>query len=387
MAKNIKRECPRCKVVSSYRADQKTCGSEYCKSLLQAVPAISDQEAFLKAEVASLNNQLNSLKKYSGYQKVLNDSIKEAISVLEPLPAIQYIEGDSAEAEIAAVFKISDWHIGAVTNSWETEGFGQFNWTLAQERVQHMAQKFLGWIETHRKSFKINKLYILSEGDMISGNIHYELDVTNEFPVPVQVVNAGSLLAQFVATLAPHFKEIHFSQINIDNHSRLTKKLQFAEGGENSFGYIVHALANAKLEKHGNINLLPAGGIRQIVDVNGIKILTEHGHEIKAFLGIPFYGMERLKGKEASKRMQAMLEQERTNFISSLKKDIGFDYMSIAHWHVPSIISGNIFVNGCLPGTTEYDHAYGRSSKPSQVSFLVHPKYGAFDWVAWQAKR
>jgi hypothetical protein len=387
MAKNIKRECPRCKVSSEYRADQKTCGSDYCKSLLQPIKNTSDQEKFLKSEVASLTQQINNLKKFNGYQKVLNESIKEAIDAVEPLPAIQYNEGNTAESEIVAVFKVSDWHIGAVTNSWETEGFGQFNWLLAQERVHYMAKKFLGWIETHRKSFKINKLYILSEGDMISGNIHYELDVTNEFPAPVQAVKAGSLLAQFVATLAPHFKEVHFSQINIDNHSRLTKKLQFSEGAENSWGYIVHAIANAKLEKHGNINVLPAGGIRQIVDVNGIKFLTEHGHEIKAFLGIPFYGMERLKGKEASKRMHAMLDQERNNMIGAMKKDIGFDYMSIGHWHVPSIISNSILVNGCLPGTTEYDHAYGRSAKPSQVSFLVHPRYGIYNWTAWAAKQ
>lgn len=384
MAKPIKRKCPRCEEVKLFRADQKTCGCTV--DVPKAVP-LTDKETFLKSEVARLSGIVAGQKLFSGYQTVLRDTIHEAVEALEPLPPAKYTEGQASDSEIAAVFKASDWHIGAVTNAWETEGFGQFNWALAQERVNYMAQKFLGWVETHRKSFKIPKLYILSEGDMVSGGIHYELDVTNEFPVPVQAVKAGGLLAQFVGTLAPHFKEVHFSQINIDNHSRLTRKLQFAQGGENSWQYVVHELANAKLAKHGNINTLTAGGIRQIVDVNGIKILTEHGHEVKAFLGTPYYGLDRLRGKEASKRMQAMLERERNESLSAFQKEIGFDYMSIAHWHVPAVLGNTILINGCLPGTTEYDHAYGRSAKPSQVSFLVHPKYGMFDWTPWTAKR
>lgn len=386
MAKNVERKCPQCKVISAFRSDQKTCGCPKNKSMKNK-PVITDEAAFLKSEVARLNKVITSQKLFSGYQSVLKDTIVEAIDALEPLPAAEYKEGTSSDADISAVFKVSDWHIGAVTNAWETEGFGQFNWALAQERVDYLAQKFLGWIETHRKSFKIPKLFILSEGDMVSGNIHYELDVTNEFPVPVQAVKAGGLLARFVATLAPHFKEVHFSQINIDNHSRLTRKLQFAQGGENSWQYVVHELANAKLAKHGNINTLAAGGIRQVVNVDGIRILTEHGHTTKSYMGIPWYGIERLKGKESGKRLQAMLDIERNEGLSALKKEIGFDYMSMGHWHTPCIINNSIIINGSLPGTTEYDHAFGRSAPPSQVSFLIHPKFGMFDFTAWRTKR
>lgn len=387
MAKAIKRKCPRCNETKFFRADQKTCGCKSPVAVSKVEVPLTDKETFLKQEIGRLSKVISNQKLFSGYQAVIKEQIDDAIKALEPLPPAKYTEGTAADSEIAAVFKVSDWHIGAVTNAWETEGFGQFNWTLAQERVNYIAQKFLGWVETHRKSFKIPKLFILSEGDMVSGGIHYELDVTNEFPVPVQAVKAGGLLAQFVGTLAPHFKEVHLSQINIDNHSRLTRKLQFAQGGENSWQYVVHEVTNAKLAKHGNINVLNAGGIRQVVDVNGIRFLTEHGHEIKAVLGFPYYGMGRMKGKEAGKRMQAMLDQERSDILTAMKKEIGFDYMSMGHWHVPAIVENNILINGCLPGTTEYDHAYGRSAKPSQVSFLVHPKYGLFDWTAWTAKR
>lgn len=85
--------------------------------------------------------------------------------------------------------------------------------------------------------------------------------------------------------------------------------------------------------------------------------------------GIPYYGMERDRAREAMKRQHT---------------EKGFDYISIGHWHVPAIIGGNILVNGSLPGTTEFDHLVGRHASPAQVSFMVHPKFGLFNWVAWK---
>lgn len=387
--KPVKRQCPQCLEVKEFRGDNKTCG---CARPVIAKPAAAvaepatARESFLRSEVSSLKSELAKAQRGSGYAEELLDQLTANVSSIEALPALPYVANGQAGADIYAVLKLSDWHIGAMTRVEETEGFGEFNWALAQERVNYIAQKFLGWIETHRRSFNIPKLYIFSEGDMVSGNIHYELEVTNEFPAPVQAVKAGNLLASVVATLAPHFPEVHLIEINIDNHSRLTRKLQFAQGGENSWGYVVHALANARLASHGNISITEAPGIRELVNVNGVKFLVEHGHVNKAWNGIPFYGIERFKGKESAKRMTAMMEVERGDFLQ-YQKDIGFDYLSQGHWHVPSIISNNILINGCLPGTTEYDHAAGRYARPAQVSFLVHPKYKLFDWTAWSVKR
>ena len=144
MAKAIKRKCPRCSEVKLFRADQKTCGCKSPVAVSKVEVPLTDKETFLKSEVARLNTVISSQKLFSGYQNVLRDTIHEAIDALEPLPPAKYTEGQASDSEIAAVFKASDWHIGAVTNAWETEGFGQFNWALAQERVNYMAQKFLG---------------------------------------------------------------------------------------------------------------------------------------------------------------------------------------------------------------------------------------------------
>jgi hypothetical protein len=333
----------------------------------------SEQMTYLRHENSRLRNENNALRNNKGFLKEMIKELGDALQASEPLPPIDFkYPGKKAESEIVAVLKLSDWHIGANIRPEETEGFGQFNWEIAQERVQYLAVKFLEWIETHRRSFRIHKLVILGEADWVSGDIHEELRTTNEFPLPIQSIRAGQLLAQLVSTLAPHFPEILFSQVGADNHGRLQPKPQFKQKSLNSMSFIVYAVANEILRKHKHIEIKFSEGIKQVVDINGKKFLTEHGDIIKAWAGIPFYGMERYRGKEAVKRLQT---------------DLGFDYLSIGHFHVPGIISGNILTNGSLTGTDEFDHGCGRYSPPTQVSFLVHPRYGIFNFTSWQFKR
>ena len=272
------------------------------------------------------------------------------------------------------MLKLSDWQIGEVIKAGETEGFGVFNFTIAEQRVQRLVTSFLAWVDMHRRAgYNLRRLDIFSEGDLISGDIHYELQVTNEFPVPVAVAKAGLLLAQCISQLAPHFERVNVWEINADNHGRLTQKNQAKQGALNNHCYTAHTICNVALAKHTNVHVTMAEGIKLIADVLGKRFLLAHGHHIKGVLGIPYYGFERDRAREAVKRMNALKKQR-------------FDYISIAHWHVATILGGKIpiLVNGSLPGTTEFDHMQGRYSEPSQVSFMVHPTHGLFNWVPWK---
>ncbi len=382
MAKSIKRICPGCGEERLFRSDQKTCG---CAG--KSAAHEPDRVLHLRKEVSRLQTQLSSYQDIRGFQEELLESVTAAASALEPLPPQKAKSFKGSGSEVAAVIKFSDWHIGEVISESETEGFGRYNYAVAKHRAQYITENFLRYVETNRAMYKINKLYVFAEGDFISGDIHRELVATNEFPLPVQAVNAGALLAQSVATMAPYFSEVHLIEVGPDNHSRLQPKPQFKQKATNSMSYVVHAMANALLAKHGNVETLVGEGIEELVNVNGTNFLIKHGDTVKAWMGIPFYGMERDRGKEAVKRMQAMLDSERKDNYEKFKKDIGFDYISCGHWHVPGVVSGNILINGSMCGTTEFDHGCGRHARPSQVSFLVHPKWKLYNWVPWQVDR
>lgn len=327
--------------------------------------------AHLKAKLALAERAVKEYQSEAGRRRALEKTIVEAMTAAEPYPHEPIIlRGTESPYPMAAVADLSDLHIGEVVRPDETEGWGLFNWQIAQERMFKYAEKIVGWVQMHRHAFTIDDLYVLGKGDYITGAIHDELMMTNEFPAPVQAVNAGSLIGEFLLRLAPHFQNIHFIGVGADNHGRLTRKPQAKLKASNNYSFVVHALAEAYSKRAENIDFVFASGMKWVQEIAGHRFLIEHSDTVKAVMGIPYYGMERMVGKEARRRM---------NEISK-----AFHYWSIGHWHVPGVVSGNILINGALTGTTEYDHSAGRSGGPAQVSYLVHPKYGMFDWTPWK---
>lgn len=323
----------------------------------------------LRGKNHQLETQIAQLQDIIGRQKDLASLIASAVTAADPRKRATWAYQGKPSRAVIPVIKFSDWHVGEFINEKETEGFGQYNWATAQRRVSQLVDSFLAWVTTQRSGYKIDECTIFCEGDYISGDIHQELLVTNEFPLPVQTANAGLLLGEAIARLAPHFEKVTVYEVGADNHSRLQPKPQFKQKATNSMSYLVHVIANAYLAKHKNVGIITAEGIKHLAIVAGKKFLIEHGDTTKAWMGIPYYGLERTRAREATRRMNT---------------DIGFDYQSIGHWHVPGIVSGNILMNGSLSGTTEFDHGCGRHSPPSQVAFLVHPIYGVFNFTPFR---
>jgi hypothetical protein len=336
--------------------------------------SVADTLARLKhyqSKSDQLQAKVNALMAERGKLNIYESDLVKAVEALEPYPRVKFQSGDPSRSPVAPVLKLSDWQIGEVILGSETDGFGEFNWDIAQARVAQLTAKVIDWVEMHRRGgFSVPEMHIFSEADIVSGNIHYELEVTNEFPAPEATAKAGMLLGETFSKLAAHFDKLVVWEESADNHGRLTKKNQFKQGARNNFSYLAHQIANMYVRNHKNIEIHEGDGMSILANVLGKKFLIKHGHTVKSQLGMPFYGIDREKGREAVRRMGT---------------DKNFDYMSIGHWHVPGMING-ILINGNLPGTTELDHGLGRSSDPSQVSFFVHPKWGVFDWTAWKFK-
>jgi hypothetical protein len=97
--------------------------------------------------------------------------------------------------------------------------------------------------------------------------------------------------------------------------------------------------------------------------------LTSHGDGILGTWGIPFYGIERKKQREAMARMNMPIDKH-------------FDKIVIGHFH-SAVNHEHWMIGGSLSGTTEFDHKMGRHSLPHQTAWFVHPRHGEFDWSRW----
>lgn len=329
--------------------------------------SLHEKTGELKRQAGALKKQLGDYRQEHGKLLLFFEEISARLPKIAPLPFIY----DSKKASrrvaspITAVLCHNDTHMGAEQPAFEVEGINSFSPSILENRVNRLTAKFLDWVELHRSNYALNEVVLLCMGDLISGDIHEELRVTNSFPVPVQVVRAGELLARMVSTIAPLFRSVRVEFVVEDNHGRLTKKPQAKEAGMNSFNYVVGYIAKSMLKDHKNVlfNMYPQ--YEAVVTVSSRKYLITHGHGVMGWMGFPYYGVERKLAREALSRMNG----------PDMNK---FHKVIMGHWHAP-LSHPWYWISGSMSGTDAFDHKAGRHALPSQAAWMVHPVHGEFD--------
>lgn len=339
------------------------------KNITSLLPP-TDEAQHLKAEVSRLNKILQGRKKDAGrIQDAMTDVLaavpKAKPPKLEMTPARKVL----VDSPVVQVVQATDWHIGEVVTKEHTEEFGETNYAIACSRVGKFGHSIIKHAENLRKSYTIDECHILHTGDHISGDIHEELVRTNEFPAPVQAVKSGFLLGAFIAGVAAHFPKVSVDLITAGNHDRITRKPQSADGGLNSWGYVVCEIARQHVAALPNVKVRVHTALSAIVPVANQRYLISHGDGIMGTFGLPYYGFERRKQREAMARM-------------NMPEDKHFHKIILGHFHA-AVNHEHWMIGGSLSGTTEFDHKQGRHSKPHQTSWLVHPKHGEFAWTRW----
>ncbi|MHB1702150.1 MAG: hypothetical protein ACYCSN_18855 [Acidobacteriaceae bacterium] len=328
-----------------------------------------DQEVeHLRAQVEALEKSLKKERLATGEARLNAIQLTEAIREATPSKMVYAPSKADKKTPITCVLHLTDLHNGEITKKDEVDGFGEFNPEIFTQRLQRLGERLIEFVNVQRSGYNIPHLHILGTGDYVSGDIHEELKVTNAYPAPVQAVRAGYDLGALTAMLAPHFETVTTDWITSDNHGRLTRKNQAAEGGLNNWGYVVahasarhvSALPNVKV----NIHAKPSALVR----IGSERYLCFHGHEIKGWAGIPYYGFDRRAAMEAVKRMGVA--------------DAAFTKMVFGHFHVAV---NTLLYNsgGSLSGTNTFDHASGRHARAHQTSWLVHPEHGEFGFTRW----
>lgn len=110
---------------------------------------------------------------------------------------------------------LSDFHIGQCFSSiW-----GEYNSDIARKRLNHLLNEII----TIQKIHNSENCYISLQGDMLSGNIHKSIQVTNRENVIEQIKIASELISSFCYELTKVFNVVFLSSV-VGNHSRMDKK-------------------------------------------------------------------------------------------------------------------------------------------------------------------
>lgn len=259
------------------------------------------------------------------------------------------------------IVQLSDWHIDEVVKSKSVLGLNEYNPEVAQKRVDTLFVKMCKLIEHHQENYDITEAVIALQGDFIGGWIHDELMQTNsESPLNAIRTVRNMILSGF-KYVQEHLDvdKIHVVCIS-GNHSRNTRKIQFANFNDVSLEY---GMYKDMEEISGQIGLdkfefiIPAAEMT-VVEMLGKRMLFAHGHEFKYAGGIGGIYPSMLR------------------WFSKVAKVFRLDIAFIGHWH-QSIFTQQCVVNGSLKGYDAYAMGKGIDFQPpSQNLTLLDSKYG-----------
>ena len=339
----------------------------------------NEEKQQLQREIDQKDEALKEYRKDHGKLEVFFNRVISCINPVEPLESV-YRKVKKSSSEVSPVMHITDSHMGSVQASDEIEQFNIYNPDICDKRNIGFANGFVDWVQLHRTVYNIRNCNIIFTGDLISGDIHDELRVTNAFPVPEQIVRAAQVHFKQIALLAPYFEMVTVDFLTEDNHSRLTKKPQAKEAGINSYGYLIAKLIEAYLIKHENVNFNIHAMHEKIITISNRNYLITHGHTIRGWMGTPWYGIERRVAREATARQSIMMND------ISRAQEVGFHKIVHGHFHTP--FDSPLFTcGGSVAGTDAYDHQNGRHAEPSQSAWMIHPVNGEFNRTNFQLKR
>ena len=110
---------------------------------------------------------------------------------------------------------LSDFHIGQTFRSiW-----GEYNSDIAKKRLNQLLNEIIAIQKLHNSE----KCYVSLQGDMLSGNIHKTIKVTNRENVIEQIKIASELISSFCYELTKYFSVVFMSSVS-GNHSRMDRK-------------------------------------------------------------------------------------------------------------------------------------------------------------------
>lgn len=110
---------------------------------------------------------------------------------------------------------LSDLHIGQFFKS----KWGEYNTDIAKHRIE----KLLNEIISIQKLHNSENCFVSIQGDIISGNIHKTIQVTNRENIIEQIKIATELISSFCYQLTKYFNNVYMSNV-CGNHSRLDRK-------------------------------------------------------------------------------------------------------------------------------------------------------------------
>ena len=294
-------------------------------------------------------NAYNKLLRERSRQEELNEILVDAVRSGN-LPSLQYVRSDIPCSDNDLLVSLNDIHYGAnVQNYWNT-----YNSDVCRDMMCNYLDRIISIGETHRSENCI----VWANGDEISGNIHQSIAVTNKENVIEQIKGVSELIAEFLAELSKHFRQVVFVSV-AGNHSRIEPNKDRALVSER-LDDLVEWYLSARLQNFENIVI--GGGEKidhtiYLIDVRGKTYCGVHGD----FDGSPgkVQSLQAMAGRPVYAVLSGHLHHNKTDEVQGVKTVMAGSFLGMDDYCVQKRIVGRAEQMVCVCDESGIRCTYG----------------------------
>lgn len=333
-------------------------------------PVLERQE--LLERTRALRLEASALKEVAGEKSLratLEKIIRDVVPAYDPPPAYDRrgIVPSQNASEETIILKFSDWHAYELVTLARTRGLNAYTASIMGARVKRVVDSAIKIKQRMERGggWRLPRLVIGANGDFISGTIH-ELERHSDAPSVVHAAyGCANVLASAIRDLSAHFPEVEVF-CTAGNHGRMpdARRMQQKDPGRN-WDTVIYYFAYEMLRNCPNVRFHIPDSYSVGFEVEGWNFLQTHGHDVKSWNSIPWYGLNRLVSN-----------------INALEASRGvtIHHYLFGHFHEASSLphaAGESFINGSLIGGNEFSmNALGKMGKPCQWMLGVHKEHG-----------
>lgn len=282
----------------------------------------------------------------------------------------------------------SDWHWAEVVDPRQINGCNDYNLDIAHRRARKLIERTTHLLRNCFTGAKYPGIVFALGGDMVSGDIHEELQATNELEIMPTVVDLIGVLQWCIQQLADEFGRVFVPCVS-GNHGRNTKKIRAKGRNHTSFDWLTYVMLARLFEADPRVTFLIPDGPDAAWRVYGTRYLMTHGDQFRGGDGMIGALGPIIRGDHKKRSRASQI-------------DMGYDVLMIGHFH-QLIQQQRLIVNGSLKGYDEYAFANNFGfERARQALWITHPEHGitfsmpvnvddgaanlgaaGADWVSW----
>jgi hypothetical protein len=284
----------------------------------------------------------------------------------------------------------SDWHWFEVVDPQQIGGANEYDREIGHRRARAFVENAVDVLKHHMVCPEYPGIVLPLGGDMVSGDIHEELSVTNEAPIMAAVLDLFGVLTWVVSTLADEFGNVFVPAVT-GNHGRNTLKIRAKGRAHTSFDWLLYQFLAKRFENDKRIAFQIPLGPDALYQVYGHRYLLTHGDQFRGGDGMIGALGPIIRGDHKKRSRNGQIDQS-------------YDTLLCGHWH-QLIQLQRLIVNGSLKGYDEYASSNNFPfESPRQALWITHPAHGitfsmpvlveklkarraSSEWVSWSEAR